>query len=161
MDTKLKQYRVAITANRLLIPSDHEIIAIQMAKLMTDPLVEAIYFGGAIGGDTVALQACLDMTFLDRPKLIVVVPFKLSDQPKITRSVSEQADELIELGNPITVSDGYRSYHIRNEFMCDHSSKIVAFWNKSTKPSGTAACIRYALKTKKEVEIVEIKGEDK
>lgn len=154
-------YRVAITANRLLTPDDHGIIFDEMMRLMTDGRIESIYFGGAVGGDTVALKACLDVTIMDRPQLIVVVPNRLADQPKITHEISKKADTLVELANPITVSDGWRSYHIRNEYMVDHAERVVAFWNKSTKPSGTAACIRYALKNKKPVDIIKIAGEDK
>ena len=153
-------HRVAITANRLLLPEDHGVIFTAMTKLLTDPAVEAIYFGGAIGGDTIALQACLDVVMMDRPRLIVVVPNMLKNQPSSTHTASKSADELIELGRPITNADGWRAFHARNEYMVDHAQTVVAFWNKVPK-GGTYACMSYARKQGKPVEIVEIKGEDK
>lgn len=152
---------IAITANRLLVPEDHDVIFREMTELITLPEIEAIYFGGALGGDTVALKACLDICCLNRPKLIVVVPNRLSDQPVGTHQLSRRADQIIELGQPITMADGWRAYKARNEYMVDHATEVVAFWNKSTGPSGTASCIQYALKTNKPCRIVQILGEDK
>lgn len=152
--------RVTVTGNRLLGIEDEGIIFQEMEELITSN-IEAIYFGGAIGTDTVSLKACLDLVVFGRPKLIVVVPNKLYHQPKATQTVSEQADEVIELGAPISVSDGWRSFHNRNEFMVDNSNRVVAFWKKSKKSSGTYSCMKYALKHNKPVKIVEINGEDK
>ena len=54
-------------------------------------------------------------------------------------------DELIELGNPITNEDRYRSYKIRNEFLVDISSFLLAFFN-GNYASGTGSAILYAEK---------------
>lgn len=151
---------ITITANRKLVPTDHDIIFQEMVELVTTPEIETIYFGGAIGGDTVALQSCLDICVLDRPKLIVVVPNRLQDQPKSTHAISRKADEIIELGNNISVSDGWAAYHKRNAYMVDRSSDVVAFWDGSAN-SGTSSCINYAKKLNKTIKIVQIIGEDK
>lgn len=147
--------RVTITGNRLVTLEDEIIIHQEMMDLATSN-VEVIYFGGAIGSDTISLKACLNLVMLDKPKLIVVVPNKLHYQPKATQIVSKQADEIIELGMPISISDGWRSFHARNEYMVDNSDRVVAFWKKSKKSSGTHSCMQYALKHNKPVKIVEI-----
>lgn len=159
--TSIDKITVAITANRKLAPQDYDDIFEEMSFLITSPNIEAIYFGGAVGGDTVALKSCLDIVCLTRPRLIVVVPNRLQDQPRETHAVSRRADEIIELGMPITSADGWRAYKARNEYMVDHADHLVAFWNKSTKPSGTGSCISYAYKVGKTVKIIEITGEDK
>lgn len=153
-------YSVAITANRLLTLNDHSTIFKKMLELVLDENVRTIYFGGAIGGDTVALKACLDAVCMNRPRLIVVVPCKLEHQPWATRDVSRQADEIIELGNPITNADGYASYKTRNCYMVDHAKRCVGFWS-GDKKSGTWHCLNYAQTLGREVEIVTIEGKDK
>ena len=49
----------SITAHRDLAPSDAAVIQGAMQTLVAHPSVDAIYFGGARGGDTIALQAAL------------------------------------------------------------------------------------------------------
>lgn len=151
------KYNIAITANRKLIENDNKIIFNQMAELVTCGDVESIYFGGAIGGDTVALEAALSIRCMDRPKLIVVVPCKLENQPKSTHVVSQQADQIIELNNPITPNDGFNSYKIRNIYMVDHAEKTVGFWSGDIK-SGTWHAINYTQNCNKNVEIITIQG---
>lgn len=156
----LKTYNVAITANRKLIENDNKIIFNKMAELVTCGTVETIYFGGAVGGDTVALEAALSISCMNRPKLIVVVPCKLENQPKSTHAISKQADEIIELNNAITPNDGFNAYKIRNIYMVDHVEKTVGFWSGDIK-SGTWHAINYTQNCKKEVEVVMIQGLDK
>lgn len=153
-------HRVAITANRKLTDADYPTIFNKMAELVTDPEVEAIYIGGAVGGDTVALESALSIACMNRPRLIVVVPCRLENQPKSTHAASRQADELIELNNPITQSDGFNSYKIRNIYMVDNAARTVAFWSGDQK-SGTYHAIHHTEKTGKPVDIVKIQGLDK
>lgn len=155
-----EKYRVAITANRKLLEEDHVTIFNKMVELVTDPDVEAIYIGGAVGGDTVALEAALDIVCMDKAKLIVVVPCKVENQPRATHSATRRADEIIELGNPITSANGYESYKIRNRYMVDNAENTVGFWS-GDKKSGTWHAINHAQMTDKIVEIVTIKGLDK
>lgn len=151
---------VAITGNRLLSSSDHDIIIKTMQELCTIPVLKTIMFGGALGADTVALQAALELDIPNKPRLIVVVPDKLTSQPKQTQLISEQADQVIELGIPISSGDHFQAYQVRNEYMVDNSDYVVAFWNK-IQSGGTYNCIRYALKNNKTVQYVDISGDDK
>lgn len=152
--------RVAITANRKLADKDYDIIFNKMAELVTDPVVEMIIFGGAIGGDTVALQAALDIICLGKPKLVVVVPCLLSNQSYSTHAASKRADQLIELGNPITRANGYESYKIRNRHMVDLATRTVAFWS-GDENSGTYHAMKYSRSCNKLCEEVKIEGLDK
>lgn len=155
------KFSVAITGNRSLNEKDRIKIFETMKFIVTNPNVNSIYFGGAVGSDTVALESALNIICLEKPKLIVVVPNMLKDQPKETRKISELADELVELKNVITASDGYRSYQARNEYMVDNVGKdgvVVSFWDKD-QSGGTYNCISYALKCGKTVLNVTVEGQ--
>lgn len=154
------RFSVAITGNRLLSKDDESKIFETIKFIVTNPNVNSIYFGGAIGADTVALKSALNIICLEKPKLVVVVPNTLKDQPKQTQNTSEFADELVELKNIITASDGYRSYQIRNEYMVDHADVTISFWD-GIQAGGTYNCIAYALKYGKKVFNVKIEGKDK
>lgn len=153
---------VSITAHRNTTQDDDKIIYLAMTTLMCDPGIEAIYFGGARGGDTVSLKAAIEIRGLwdNIPELVVVVPDRIEDQPRIAREWILKADRVIELKNPITPSDQYRSYDIRNEYLVNVAQKgegfIVAFWN--SKPSGTANCVGFAKAMEVPVQVVAISG---
>lgn len=153
---------IAITGNRNTIIDDHHVILVKIEELITDKTVELIYFGGARGADTIALNAAIEIKIAigrDDIKLVCVIPDTLDKQPVDTRGVSRKADKLIELGNPITPNDGYASYHARNHFMVNSSTAVVAFWDGDLH-SGTWSTIKYAKALKKPVKIVTIKGSD-
>ena len=116
-------------------------------------IIEFDYKGFAMKGE-------LDRVCINKPQLIAVVPDTLVRQPKITHSVTKRADRLIELGQQITMSDGWRAFHVRNEYMVDHANIAVSFWNRQQK-GGTYACITYFLNQGKDVHNVKIIGEDK
>lgn len=151
--------KIAITANRKLDPDDNTTIFNKMAELVTNENVEAIYFGGAIGGDHVALEAALSIQAINKPKLIVVVPCVLANQPKVTHENIKKADELIELKNPITQDDNWKSFHQRNEYMVDHAEKTICFFN-GLRRGGSYSCAQYAEKQGKVVEYIIIIGDD-
>lgn len=136
--------KVAITANRDIPEEMFSVLKTRMAELCSDSNIEEIIFGGARGGDTIALEACLNIS--PRPRLVVIVPDVLAAQPKETQDLSQKADELIELRNKIEYP--FDSYQIRNQAMVDRADKVEAFWNFNQK-SGTWNCIRYALGKKK------------
>ena len=146
--------KIAITGSRKVHPDDYKIISQHMKTLCMDSQVECIYFGGAIGVDSLALQSSLECE--PRPRLILVVPDKLSNQPRSTWEPSKQADEIIELCNPITYDDFFYSYKLRNIYMVDHSDKTVAFWTGDTK-SGTYHTITYTRSKNKPCDIVPLK----
>lgn len=155
-----EKFKVCITGNRLLTENDKITIFDTISMLVTNPNIQQIYFGGAIGADTVALQSAVDIVCLNKPELIVVVPENINKQPKIAHQASRQASRIIELNNLISIQDGWRAFHIRNEYMVDNSDVTIAFWNKEPK-GGTYACLSYALKCDKIVQYVTIEGADK
>lgn len=142
-------HRVAsITGHRDLSEGNRRVIWAAMKGLVSNPKVTEIWFGGAKGADNEALKAALHHRgTLSVPKLVVVVPDHLLHQPRECQLIIERADQVIELKNPIMADDRYASYHRRNEFLVDHASVLVAFWDG--KPgSGTASTVNYAKKTK-------------
>lgn len=153
-------FSVAITGNRHLDEKDYVTIQNTISELVTNPNVKEIYFGGAVGADTVALEAAIGIVCINKPQLIVVVPDTLERQPAPTHAVSKRADRLTELHAQITILDGWRAFHARNEYMVDHAAITVAFWDKQPK-GGTYACIRYSINQGKNVYIAQIIGYDK
>ena len=53
------KFSVAITGNRLLQEEDETTIFNVMSCLITNQNIESIYFGGAVGADTIALKSTL------------------------------------------------------------------------------------------------------
>ena len=135
----------SITAHRDVTASDVAIIQDAMRTLVAHPDVDAIYFGGARGGDTIALQAALYFRQGQRPWLTVVVPDRVESQPEETRAWTRQADEVIELRNAITSKDHFISYTIRDRYLVDVASYLVAFFNGNHK-TGTGKTVRMAEK---------------
>lgn len=134
---------VSITGHRNLDVSSRSKVRSAMKALVGNPSIDAIYFGGADGADTEALRAALQFRVGTRPWLVVVVPDTVRAQPASTRDWTYQADEVIELGNPITSEDHFSSYRKRNEYLIDCGTSVVAFFNGNYK-SGTGQAVRYA-----------------
>ncbi|MFI3326514.1 MAG: SLOG family protein [Clostridia bacterium] len=88
-------------------------------------------------------------------KLISVVPFK--DQAKnFTEKEKAIYNEILEKSNEvITLSSDYHKncYKDRNQYMVDHSAKLIAYWNGAYR-SGTAQTVRMA--EKQNIEIVNL-----
>lgn len=176
---------VAITASRDLGPDATGQIELGMARLLSTPRSE-IRFGGARGGDTIALRAAREIirsrTSREpqaRPTLVVFVPSSLADQPReAIRAIEECADRVCELGLPVGMSV---SYHRRNRMMLDGgvvqarrrvgpgglsdqliptirlpADALMVFWNGG--PGGTAYTICYAEKRGIQFAIVRIRG---
>jgi len=151
--------RVAVTGNRGTTVRDRAVIRATMRALVADAEVAEIWFGGALGADTTALEAALEFRRGARPRLIVVLPDTLAAQPRETRDASERADERIELGHPIRAEDRWRAYHERNRYLVEHATQLIAFWNGEPR-SGTSATIGLARKRGMPVEVVEVEGQD-
>jgi predicted Rossmann fold nucleotide-binding protein DprA/Smf involved in DNA uptake len=151
--------RVAVTGNRGTTARDRAVVRETMRALVAAPGISEIWFGGALGADTMALEAALELRRGARPRLIVVLPDTLAAQPRETRAASERADERIELGHPIRAEDRWRAYHERNRYLVEHATQLIAFWNGEPR-SGTAATIGLARKRGMPVEVVEVEGED-
>ena len=79
-------------------------------------------------------------------KLICALPYEgfenswSADWQKRYRKILERAD----LTRAICANFSYSSYQVRNEWMVDHSSRVIAVWNG--EPSGTKNTIDYARK---------------
>jgi hypothetical protein len=134
---------VSITGHRNVSVRDVDRIYAAMKVLVNNPTVDAIYVGGALGADTIALRAAADYRKGKRPWLTVVVPDKAVNQPQDARKHFHLADEVIELGNPITRDDGYESFKVRNVYLVDIASSVVAFYS-GKRASGTGHAIGYA-----------------
>ncbi len=150
---------VAITGNRRIAKADREAVRNEIRRLVADPDVGTILFGGAVGADTEALAAARALRSGGRPALVVVVPDTLDAQPRAARQVAASADSIVELGSPIRPGDRWGAYHRRNRWMVDRATRLIAFWNGRTR-SGTGATVAYARRVGVPVEIVDVEGDD-
>ncbi len=138
---------VSVTGHRDLTEANRLRVWAAMKGLIMNPKVDEIWFGGAKGADNEALKAALHHRGSALvPRLVVVVPDTVSQQPWECQVIIQRADQRIELGLPITADDRYAAYHRRNEFLVDHASLLVAFWD-GKKSSGTSSTVNYAKKT--------------
>lgn len=142
--------RVAsVTGHRKLTKADTARVWAAMKALVHNPTIDAVYFGGASGTDTEALRAALEY----RPakvRLVVVVPDTIEAQHYLTREWTRKADEVIELKNPITSDDRYASYKVRNQYLVDVASLLIAFFNDNRR-TGTWHAMQCA--TRKQIPI--------
>ena len=151
-----------VTVKDVVIPSTlfHPNPNIQAANIVNEFNIDEIYFGGARGVDTRALYWAHKYK-KPNTKLIVVVPDTIDKQPAETRGyINTLADEVIELKNPITKSDGFAAYQIRNEYMVNPCDLLISFWNGQKKNCGTYNCMEYATSKNKTIRIVNIAGSD-
>jgi uncharacterized phage-like protein YoqJ len=140
----------SISGHRSIGPNSKKRVWNAVKLLVENSTIRAIYFGGARGVDNEALKAALYYRKGAYPRLIVVIPNTIEEQPTETRQWTTRADEVIELKQVITSEDGYLSYRKRNEYLVDHGTFLVAFFNGNFK-SGTGQAIRYAEKLGKPV----------
>lgn len=86
-----------------------------------------ILFGGARGGDTIALIAAAKI--FPKANLWVIVPRRLVDQPEeAVKAISNHADKVIEMER----EDFPRasSYWARNDLLVSKSTHVVAFYGE-------------------------------
>jgi hypothetical protein len=129
---------------------DLEVFERVMTALVNDPRTQTIVFGGATS-DNVALRYALKQKG-DRPKLVVIVPARVTDQPRETWAYTNQADEVIELCQPLYDEyDKFRKaiYHVRNRAMLEYAQDfderfVQAFWTGQRSFSGTYATMTLA-----------------
>lgn len=134
---------ISITARREVSPRGTVTIRKAMQALVANETIDAIYFGGARGGDTAALRAAAKARKGRCPWFTVVVPDTEDSQPFAARQWFHLADEVVELGHPITKDDGFQAYHRRNEYLVDICTSLVAFFD-GTETGGTWSTIQYA-----------------
>jgi uncharacterized phage-like protein YoqJ len=115
-----------------------------------DYTVEKVLTGMALGWDQAIAEACIR---LDRP-FVAVIPFY--EQPlRWPEESRKRYKELLNCAEKVICpsnSMGYAVYkmQLRNEYMVDQSSYVLALWNGSD--GGTKNCVEYA--RKKNVPIV-------
>ncbi len=118
-------------------------------------------FGGAIGGDTIALNALTHRVVLGKriPKPIIIVPDTIDQQPvsarqAIMNAVNVAGGELIELRLGYNADALRRRNHamIDRVDLHDHGY-LVAYWSGRFR-SGTYSAISYAKKKGLQIEYV-------
>jgi len=146
--------KVAISGIRDLSPFDLPVVEGVMADIISEHPSEII-FGGAIGADTVALAAaCAILEGKRPPKLTVIVPKRLQDQPLVAQEwAKECADEVIELKAPRLDHEAYRR---RNLAMIRRADGLVAFWDGVS--GGTGMTIDLAREAGIPIEIIGLSG---
>lgn len=132
--------KVAFTGPRRLTAPAEAIIR-DTARRVARQFPEAMIFGGALGADTVALEAADAWCDRSRTRLVVIVPGTVDQQPRVARLAIRAVapDEVIELGLPIRLPS---SYHTRNRELVARADRLVAFVGGSD--SGTRSTIRAA-----------------
>lgn len=144
----------AITGHRQVTYKDTLRIFNAMRGLVSNTTVDAIYFGGALGADTEALKAALEIRDLTKKvtlSLVVVVPDILENQPRATQEWSRKADRIVELQNPLHLKSSYRT---RNQYLVDNCAFLVGFWRAEDYKSGTYQTLQMASKSGKPVYVI-------
>lgn len=148
-------YSVAITAHRDLKNEDYEVIKKTMIGEVANSQIDIIYFGGATGGDSLALEMALDARESLRPQLVVVLPKTLRDQRSDLHSLTKRADSIIELKLSRKIYNDVWWEH--DKWMVDNSQKIIAFWD-GIESGGTYNAMRYAERQGKSLQHIKIMG---
>lgn len=142
---------VTVTGHRRFDKLDLPIIQTAVREHLLG--ADVVYMGGASGIDVTVL-AILDALREGRtPRTITVVPCTLAEQPKDVRALLTCSDELVELSVPITARDGYQAYHVRNRYMIDRSTHVLAF-HDGRESGGTWSAMHYARKQGKTLIVV-------
>lgn len=144
---------VAVTGHRTILEADLPLIDARAHALLDQEDLEEVMVGGALGLDLHLLAYLIRWRQRDLPKITVVVPDTVEAQPWATQNVIKMADECVELNVPITKQDGFQAYHVRNHYMVDRATSVLAFFNGDER-SGTSATMHYARRCGKTVEVV-------
>ncbi len=150
MSALYRDHWVVVTGARSVEPHSAARVEATMDHVVGSGAL-GIVFGGAFGVDTIALKAAWrSRSTGGRPKLVVVVPGYVAQQPSTAQSViRECADEIIEMGLPL---DQPRSFQTRNERMLtegrlrdpDEEPVVVAFPLDGVMKGGTRNCMAAA-----------------
>lgn len=144
-----------VTAHRDLTEQDKTIIQETIAQEVANPKVDVIYFGGAIGGDSVALEAALTARIGQRPKLAVVLPKTAKDQRSDLHELTRRADEIVELKLSRKIYSDIWWEH--DKWMVNNSQKCIVFWD-GIEAGGTYNAMRYAQQQEKETQHIKMIG---
>lgn len=149
---------VMITAHRDLTDEDQKTIQETINQEIIDPKIDIIYFGGAIGGDSLALETALNARRVLYPKLVVVLPKTIKDQRSDLHEITKKADEIIELKLSRKIYADIWWEH--DKWMVNNSHKCIAFWD-GIEAGGTYNTMRYAQQQGKQIQHVKIIGRNK
>lgn len=110
-----------------------------------------------VNPDTIitGMAAGFDLWFADEARLLGIeiwaarpwaghVPRKRDEE--LYRRIVESASRVVDVDES-ELYGGPWVYHKRNEWMVDHATNVLAYWN-GKKAGGTFACINYAKKQK-------------
>jgi len=127
------------------------------AEYVADPL--EMRFGGALGADTYALAAAsVCRPFDSRTKLVVIVPFRLTDQPRAAYLVAEKyADEIRELRLSRVDKSGY---FVRNAALVKGASRVIAFTD-GRRSGGTYHTMSLARRQGAELVVIPVRSKPK
>lgn len=135
---------VAVTASRNVPKGAEFALGDAAQRIVQATWVQAVLFGGARGGDTIALVAARAAKGERKlPFLVVVVPDTLDEQPEAAAQAARLcADAIVELRNEITAADGFAAFHVRNRYLVDHAAHLVGYG--TGRPGGTMKTLAYA-----------------
>jgi uncharacterized phage-like protein YoqJ len=134
------------TGHRIITNYNATYLSIQNKLKELSP--EHTISGMAIGFDQMFAVICIRLGI----PFIAAVPF-VGQENTWPDNIKIQYDKILTKAKEVViVSPGEFSkekFHIRNEWIVDHSDKILAYYDGS--PSGTGHCYKYASKMNKEI----------
>ena len=145
------------TIKKNIIPFIKQSVITEVLKLITHG-VTCFIAGGALGFDTLAAQAVLDLKRdYEQIKLILAVPCKNQadkwnrKDKMIYENIKNRADKVIY------VSEKYEKNCMlkRNQFMVDNSNFIISAWD-GRKIGGTYYTVNYAKKLGKKIIFIDM-----
>lgn len=153
MNTDVRNMTAAFTGHRSL-PNDISRLKAETEKAVKKLIAQGVVFygcGGAVGFDACTARLILELrdTLYPQIKLIQVLPFKgmeskwTPEQQRDFNEINEKADKVVYLAEKYT---GNEVYHVRNRYLVDHASHLIAYCRNTQARSGTASCYRYAVK---------------
>ena len=155
-EAEMRMHRVCFTGHR---PEKLKVSERKVVKALEKEIDKAIrdgyttYITGMARGVDIWAAEIILVKKKKHPelKLICALPYEgfenswAADWQKRYRGILKQAD----LTRSICKGFSYSSYQVRNEWMVDHSARVIAVWNG--EPSGTKNTIDYARKMGVEV----------
>lgn len=125
----------------------------KIARILLDKRCGTFYTGMALGVDTIAAMAALDLKQSGTNiKVVACIPF-VGQENRWPLQSREQYRKLLSLCDEqvVVCTGGYQPYkmHLRNKYMVDRSDIVIAVWDGSD--GGTGKCVTYAMEQGKEV----------
>ena len=122
----------------------------ELRKHILEIKPEKLLSGVALGIDTIAAEICIELGV----KWDAIVPFK-GQENYWPLEARERYHKLITAADQVVIVNpgGFASWKMqtRNQYLVDHSSKLLAVFIPTERKGGTFNCIQYANKQKKEI----------